>query len=278
MNNTILLPKTSFTYEQHISFTKELPFIFHFNIETSNAPCNIHENIEVLYFLEGEGYVQCDNESYPIKAGDIVVIDSYMVHQVIPKEKVVFACLIIDNGFCKSNNLDTTVLQFTRKIQDQNLNVLMQTVCDEYSTHQSFEFFAIRCAVLNVLLYLCRNYAFPRTSFEQISGASFNYIRLATDYIKSNLSKKLSIDAIAASAGLSKYHFVREFKKITGCTVIEYLNIVRCEHAQELLTSGKYKIKEVAILCGFDNFSYFSSVYKKYTGILPSDVNQGLKK
>jgi AraC-like DNA-binding protein/uncharacterized protein (DUF3820 family) len=89
---------------------------------------------------------------------------------------------------------------------------------------------------------------------------------MSTNYIKENLTKKLTLDEIAANVGLSKYYFLRQFKKITGYTVIDYVNIIRCEYAQELLRSEKYKVKEVALLCGFDNFSYFTNVYKKYTG------------
>ena len=76
---------------------------------------------------------------------------------------------------------------------------------------------------------------------------------------------------IANAVGLSMYHFSREFKKASGYSVMQYVNMIRCEHAQQLLISGKYKIKEVALLCGFDNYSYFSNIYKSYMGVLPSE-------
>lgn len=78
-------------------------------------------------------------------------------------------------------------------------------------------------------------------------------------------------DAVAASAGLTKYHFLRKFKRITGLTVPEYINTVRCQHARQLLAGGA-SAKEAATRSGFGNFSHFSSVFKKYTGSLPSEI------
>lgn len=54
--------------------------------------------------------------------------------------------------------------------------------------------------------------------------------------------------------------------------MISYLNMVRCEHARELLQMGKLSVSECASLCGFQNSSYFTKTYKHYIGELPSDT------
>ena len=90
--------------------------------------------------------------------------------------------------------------------------------------------------------------------------------------MRANYARKITSDDIAASAGLSKFHFQREFKRITGRTPNYYLNAIRCIYARRLLESGGYSVKEAAILCGFTNYSYFSSVFSRYTGLLPSQV------
>lgn len=74
-----------------------------------------------------------------------------------------------------------------------------------------------------------------------------------------------------SAVGLSEYHFMREFKKTMGHTLSSYINILRCEEAKLLLQSGQYQIKEVALLCGFEVESYFAKVFRKYTGMLPSE-------
>ena len=127
-------------------------------------------------------------------------------------------------------------------------------------------------AVLNLLLHLCVHYSTPAAVDRLTQDPSLEHVHRATGFMKANLSRKLTIDEIAASAGLSKFHFLREFKRITGYTLIDYLNTIRCDYARSLLESGQCSVKETAFRCGFINNSYFSSVFRQYTGLLPSQV------
>lgn len=268
MNNKIL--RSGSVYEPHIITQSSLPFIFHKDFNR-NSRCNLHENLELLYFMEGNGRVRCGNELYEVTVGDCIVVNTYMVHQIITDENTHYSCLIIDNCFCKANDIDIRTIQFTTKIQDTSLNAYYHNVVEAYSDKQSFSKTAVKCAVLALLLYLCRNYSTPKAGALSVDDRTFNYVRLATDYIRQNVSKKISLEEIASAVGLSMYHFSREFKKATGYSVMQYVNMIRCEHAREMLISGKYKIKEVALLCGFDNYSYFSNIYKLFIGTLPSE-------
>lgn len=64
----------------------------------------------------------------------------------------------------------------------------------------------------------------------------------------------------------------RIFKKKTGISLKEYINIVRIEKAKALIRENNHKIYEVARMCGYDdNAKYFSYVFKKLTGIHPKD-------
>ena len=83
--------------------------------------------------------------------------------------------------------------------------------------------------------------------------------------------KKLTIDEIADEVGLSKYHFSREFKKVTGLTIVSYINIVRCRNAEKLLIKNEYSVHDIAVKCGYENDSYFSKTFKKHMGMLPSE-------
>ena len=268
MNNNIL--RSDYVYEPHISSNNTLPFIFHKDFNR-NSRCNLHENLELLYFMEGTGRVRCGNELYTVSPGDFVVVNSYIVHQIMSDNNIHFSCLIIDNSFCKANDIDIHSLFIQPKIQDATVNAYYQKIMNAYSEEQYFQKTAIKCAVLTLLLHVCQNYSTPNTKPSSVDKRTFHYVRLATDYIRQNISKKITLEDIAKAVGLSMYHFSREFKKAIGYSVMQYVNMIRCEHAQQLLISGKYKIKEVALLCGFDNYSYFSHIYKSYMGVLPSE-------
>ena len=156
-------------------------------------------------------------------------------------------------------------------IRDKNLTVIFDKLIKEIQSDNEFKNASIKLYLLEALLYICKNHSKPNAKNKYEICSSFDYVRKAVDYIKNNLSQKLYTDNIAAEVGLSKYYFLREFKKVTGCTFTQYVNLIRCEYAKDLLKSGQHTIKEVAILCGFENYSYFTSVFKKVTSLLPSE-------
>ncbi|MBQ9977764.1 MAG: helix-turn-helix domain-containing protein [Clostridia bacterium] len=276
MNNNILLKPSNAVFEPHIYNNMELPFIYHNSIIHKCDFVNFHENLELLYFTNGSGYVECDTECYPVKQGDVVVVNSYVAHQIFAEKSVERVCIIIDNSFCKYHNLDISRLHFTPLIKDEKLNEYFDKVVTSYESNGDFKYAQVKNAVLNLLLFLCLNYSVKDANAKP-NYSSYKIIHLATEYIKKNISQKISLDSVAASVGLSKYHFLREFKKKTGFTLSNYINIIRCEYAKELFNSGKYSVKEVALLCGFDNFSYFTNVFKKHMGSLPSEYIKAKK-
>lgn len=100
------------------------------------------------------------------------------------------------------------------------------------------------------------------------------HMQMAIEYINENYKKKLSLEDVSQHIQLSVVHTSRLFKKETGATVLDYINKVKLKKAKQMLDTGKYKIYEVADELGFTNSHYFSSVFKKFTGVTPSEYLQ----
>lgn len=89
------------------------------------------------------------------------------------------------------------------------------------------------------------------------SGSRSNHAELlarldrATDYLLSCFAEPLTLDDLAAVARLSKYHFVRLFRQVQGCTPMDFLAEVRVRHALQLLKDRRLSLDEVAQRCGF---------------------------
>ena len=79
-----------------------------------------------------------------------------------------------------------------------------------------------------------------------------------------------SMDSVCRETGFSKSYICHTFKEVTGQTVLDYVNFLRCNHARSLLASGKYNVGESALQSGFSNLSYFSRTYRRIMGELPS--------
>ena len=254
-------------YETH--YMSDLAVIFHVDRvkKEDKLSFNRHENIEILYFLEGEANIYCDAVSFVAKKGDIVVFPSGCLHAV-SAEDTLYDCLIIDRGLCLAAGVDTGALHFVPHITDETLSSLYLAVEEEVGKGEPvYRTLAVRGAVMSLLAYLCRRYAEKR---EEKSRTDIG-VDKAIRYVRDHLSEDVSVDMLAAVAGFSKYHFVREFKRVTSYTVVTYLNIARIEKSKELLMQGEMGIGEVATACGYNNLSYFSKMFRSYTGMTPSE-------
>ncbi len=95
------------------------------------------------------------------------------------------------------------------------------------------------------------------------------------DYIQSNLAESISLSDLAQIAGISRYHFLRVFKKTFGTPPHRYLLKVRVKHAQLLLKQTSFELKEIALLCGFNNQSHFTVQFRRTAGVTPKQWRLG---
>lgn len=97
------------------------------------------------------------------------------------------------------------------------------------------------------------------------------HIRKAIKYINMNYQNDISLDDVANHVYLSTVHMSRLFKKETGKNLMDYINMVRIEKAKTLLDTHRHKIYEVAEMVGFKDNHYFSTMFKKYAHMTPTE-------
>jgi len=108
--------------------------------------------------------------------------------------------------------------------------------------------------------------------FDKVKHADAVYKVL--EYIKTNYRQHMSLEEIAASTYLSKTYLSSLFKKETNYSISEYINIVRIERSKALLVEENISIIEIANLCGFEDQSYFTKVFKNIVGITPKKYRE----
>jgi AraC family L-rhamnose operon transcriptional activator RhaR len=94
--------------------------------------------------------------------------------------------------------------------------------------------------------------------------------RLAARYIDDNLSRRLTVDEIAAHVGVSPRHFARLFIEFTGASPLDYLTTARLDRAQHLLKAGELEIKVIAGHVGFSDVQHFTRVFSRRFGVAPA--------
>ncbi len=248
----------------------DTPVIFHYDTVKSWRSCaNWHENVEILLFTKGKGAMICENEETPMEPGDIGVIGSRMLHRMRPEGELGYYCLIVDESFCRKNGLSPGDMSFPRRIRSDILTEKYNKVAQAFESCDPYREARLRAAVLDLMVTLMSDYATPA---ETVKGDAESPVRTAVGYIRSHYHEPIDLDTLAATAKLSKYHFLREFKAATGQTPIAYINILRIKCAERLLREGGMTVAEVAEACGFVSHSYFSKVFYRLQGVLPSAV------
>jgi AraC-like DNA-binding protein/ligand-binding sensor protein len=104
-------------------------------------------------------------------------------------------------------------------------------------------------------------------SFRGVRHASA--LRKAERYIWDHYTRRISLQEIAEVSGLSAPYFSTVFKEEMGENLSSYLNRLRVEKAGHLLTGTDLSLSEIAGSCGFEDQSWFSKIFKNYTGISP---------
>jgi len=97
-------------------------------------------------------------------------------------------------------------------------------------------------------------------------------------FVIRNMNKEFhinySLDDYASMCNMSKFHFLRIFKGITGTSPLEYRNNIRLDHAKELLADTNTPINEIARRLGFSSATYFCDTFKKKNGVSPSQYRK----
>jgi len=103
-------------------------------------------------------------------------------------------------------------------------------------------------------------------------------IRLAQEFIESNVTEKISIDELADKFAIGRRHFDRRFKKATNNTAGEYIQRVKIESAKKQLENTMKNVNEVMYDVGYSDAKTFRNLFKKITGLSPAEYRSKYNK
>ncbi len=118
------------------------------------------------------------------------------------------------------------------------------------------------------------DYCWEISSSFQETPSIVQVIRNAEQYIRSRYNEEISLKKIAALFYLNPSYFSVSFKNVTGKNFNEYLTSVRMENAKQMLLNQSLRVSQIARMTGYDDCSYFSKAFRKYTGRMPSEYRQ----
>lgn len=259
--------------------------------EIKSVENHIHNDFEIFVVLNSVGVVRINSNSYEVKQGDIIFINSSDVHSLsckIPFDDSVanptFLLIQISNHFVreyfpqiqtsvfKSNNLKNVLSS-----QDYNfvLRLLMDSAIDYFSGRDFYQLDVIS-EVAKTLAVLYRNieHEIISESQKQKIKKKNNRLERIISYIDANFDTQIRLEDITAKENISVTHFSHLFTATFGMTFQEFISIKRMEQCIRLMSNKEKTLIEICYESGFSDPKYMNKVFIKKYGCTPKEYRK----
>ncbi|WP_181832948.1 AraC family transcriptional regulator [Bacillus taeanensis] len=228
------------------------------------------------YTLSGKGTLEIEGQSYPLTKGQafLVTIPSEH-HYFLPEDseewefifitltgKEAFRCWEFINrkaGPVVTLSPHSTVIQLLINLYRETS---MKQLKDGYTASAKAYEFIMEC------------YRFAK-NIEKVEHAIPDNIMRAITYMNTHYHEQITLNDIAEKVELSRFYFIKQFRKHFNMTPLHYLTKVRMEKAVELLRQTDFSIEEVALKTGYSNGNYFNKVFRKAVGTSAGQFREG---
>lgn len=245
-----------------------------------------HEFDKIVIFLSGRASYIIEGRSYFLEPWDVLLVSHHLIHKPEtdpnrPYERVV---IYLDPGFLSASGTRGEDLascftlarerQFALMRPDGGERERLRGLLDSLEQALEDKGFGgdllARTCFLQLMVFLNRAMVRDRTHRDQSVSRYDPKIAQTLSYIHGHLGEELTVDALARRVYTSKYHFMRRFKELTGCTVHQYITQKRLLAAAELLRSG-VSAQTACGRCGFQDYSAFHRAFRRQFGASPRE-------
>lgn len=271
-----------------ILFTAQIPGIYAEETqpqkEFSMASRHIHDSLELYFLLEGERYYFVEQDTFYLKEGTAILINSDQMHKTSNvtgntghhRFLLQLDVSVLNQYFrfpdCTSleefGNNYWGVAEFSPEIWSQILDIIDRLKQEMTSSlPESAEI--SRLLTMELVFLFMRGRRREALISNSDTPGIYHKVHEIALYLQTHSSDPGSLDEIAAHFYISRPYLTRIFKSVTGFTVVEYLTVCRIRKAKVLLRETAMAITDIADSTGFGNITYFERVFKKMTQLTP---------
>ncbi len=272
------------------SWMKRLPAFMQMSTRRTGDNLHSHDYIQLWYLLRGNMTHQIGDTVHHLTAGDCVVILPFVNHHpdslVSEETPLIFAVDFNDRFFHDYNidffsyyrkyaNFEGKAIPNLRHFSAEEKEIaddLAQKVFSEFSKHENMDFEKLAMNFRDFFEFYCRN-SEPVSASPSIRRRAYS-IERAVHHISKNFRSKLSIEELCEVSGMPYNTFTRNFKEITGKTVVDFITRVRLHHVFLDLCFYNKSIDEIAYNNGFSNGERLAHVFSSLLGFSPSEYKK----
>lgn len=250
------------------------------------ASFHYHNFYEIIYVLEGEYSSLLENQTYHLRKGDFLLINQNVMHKYHFVEK-------------KHDRSKRIILWVTAQYLEQlSMGDMELTACFMGRESCAYHFpvyyeemlrgYLLKLAMAEVMegelpgakqvldrgyltlffVYLNNLCSREEYWFRDENVVQHPLVGQVSDYIEAHIAERITLEELAEHIHMSKYHFLRRFKELTGVTVHAFVTNKRLIRSCELLKEGE-NITQVYQACGFTDYSSFLRNFKNAFGVSP---------
>lgn len=240
-----------------------------------------HREIEIDYILHGSAELLLLGDSFHMKKGDIILINSNKLHWWQHVEGCLICRILISARMIRKSLGRNTVAFWCNSVTNSakdvdRLRIVLNSLIQKYRATGKRGSFALECSKYLLLQILTENFLVETK--EEGSGVEDQRIQKAMEYINEHYAEHLSLSQIAENLYMSEPYLSRLFKSMVGVNFREYISRIRVNHAVEELLYTEKSITEISMECGFENPSSFNKLFKKIYQCSPSEYKKQVKK
>lgn len=267
-------------YEKKVITDAELPaqLATHKDIKAGQYfPPHWHEHIEMHYILQGRGHFLLNLKRVNVEAGTLIIANSNVLHQGFSDEDsyIDFRIILNIEDFSREFGKENYVFR-DEILQDGEIQRLFTTMSKEYDEKTIGYKQRCKACILDLLVYLIRNYVVAELSGESGVQRRKNQQRCNSVimFIENNYMQHITNQQLADLAYLSKDRFEHLFKECVGIPPQQFLNEIRLKKAANLIKKGNMTISEIAIAVGFKDYNHFSRQFRKCYKCTPQEMRK----
>ncbi|MBR4109741.1 MAG: AraC family transcriptional regulator [Oscillospiraceae bacterium] len=272
--------------EQHYSFRLKPQLLYVGQLDRQpgwTEELHTHDFVELIFVLDGKGTATIDDQTFPIKKGDLVVYNAGLTHSETSSTDAP-----LELQFLAWDKLQITDLPPNWLIppsygyifaSEEMYPVFCQyfrTLLQEFETKSHLYIDVAQNVSRTLLMYLFR--LINQTGSNASLLGKNRTIAHLLSYIEQHFREQLSLEQISQACFCNVYYLSHIFTQEQGMSIGKYILSRRMEEAKRLLRETSLPINEVGVAVGLPDASYFCRIFKKTCGMTPLKYRRSIEK
>lgn len=228
-----------------------------------------------IFVLSGKGSFAYQSQIYELSQYDCVLVDCMETYAHQSYDNSPWELLWVHfNGAAAKEYYQYFINNCTNIFHSDSPDVFIQLIYQVMETVENKRIFWEIMASKLITDVLTNCILFRQSNQSNMKEPTNDKLDAIRDYLELHFSDKLLLDDISSHFYISKFHMSREFKRIYGITILDYLTMKRINHAKAQLRFTELSIENIATESGYPDASYFNKVFQKLEAMTASEYRK----